>query len=86
MELYINTLQQVIATFDDGTSSYSTNYNQYRNIFTIVINRQDDRGTPCVTYNGESFIYQIMECDEYDNPICESIEDLYDTMRYIEED
>ena len=84
MELFINTLQQVIATFDDGTSRYSTDYSKPR--FTITINRQDDRGVPCVKYDGESFTYQIMDCDEYDDPICESIEDLYDTMRYIEED
>lgn len=86
MTLFIETLQQVIATFDDGTSTYSTDYSKYSNIFTIKIHRQAHRGTPCVKYDGESFSYQIMDCPEYDDPMCESIEHLYDSMYFIEED
>lgn len=86
VELFINTLQQVNATFDDGTSSYNTYYNRYRDMFTIAVYRQEGRGIPYIRYEGGSFTYQIMGCEEYDNPICKDIEDLYWTMRYIEED
>lgn len=86
MTLFIETLQEVMKVFNDGTLGYSTDYNKYRNIFTIKVNRWASRGTPCVTYDGESFTYQFMDCPEYDNPMCKSIEDLYETTLYIEED
>lgn len=86
MTLFIETLQEVMKTFNGCTLGCSIEYNEDRNIFTIKLDRWSSRGTPCVSYDGESFTYQILDCPEYDDPMCKSIEDLYETMFYIEED
>ena len=86
MELFLETLQQVITVFDDGCSYFSTDYSKYSDEFTITVSRDDGRGTPCIKYDGVKFSYQIKDCPEYDDPTRDNIEDLYWAMRFIEED
>lgn len=84
MKIFLDTLQQVITTFDDGASSFSTDYSNDE--FTIKVIRDDGRGTPCIKYDGVKLSYMIEDCPEYDDPTRESLEDLYWAMRFIEED
>lgn len=86
MKIFLDTLQQVITTFDDGTSSYSTDYSKYNSEFTIKVIRDDRRGTPCIKYDGVKLSYQIEDCPEYDDPMYNNLDDLYWGMRFIEED
>lgn len=86
MELFLETLQQVITTFDDGCSYFSTDYSKYNKEFTITVSRDERRGTPRIKYDGVKLSYQIEDCPEYDDPTYDNIDDLYWGMRFIEED
>ena len=87
MELLLQTIQQLKGTryCYSALSNFNVSYDETDGSFLIKI-PCSDRGTPCIKYDGVKLTYYIDECRGYSDPECADIEDLFDTMYFIEED